>query len=101
MIFSKKEYWERRNNTVEVEENGKKIQKPKPLRGQGNKYNPIGAPTTPNKADVGFDNQGHIIFKNRAFKRQKVRLPSSQPDKRTLNREKRRRKNKIAKKRDR
>lgn len=80
MTFDKEEYWKRRKNTVEEEqedEKGKKVkvQVPKPLRGQGDKPLPVVKPNTDSKAQIGFDNEGHMIIKNRAYRRKSFRLP--------------------------
>jgi hypothetical protein len=80
MTFDKEEYWKRRHNEVEVEqenEKGKKVKVmvSKPLRGQGDKPIVPVKPDPNDKSEVGFDLNGNMIHKNRAFRRRNVRLP--------------------------
>ena len=84
MIFDKEEYWKRRNNSVPVldddgepakDDKGNEIKEPKPLRGQGEYPQPLVMPNPNSKAEIGFDNNGQMIVKNRAFRRRTVKLP--------------------------
>lgn len=80
MTFDKEEYWKRRNNTVEEEhedENGKKVkvQVRKPLRGQGDTPKALVLPNTDSKAQIGFDENGQMVQKNREYRRQSFKLP--------------------------
>lgn len=76
-MFNKKEYWSRRNNVEKIKDpNGKEIEVKKPLRGQGDKVKPT---FTPNKtAEIGFNNNGEMVLKNRAYRRKPIRLPKAQ-----------------------
>lgn len=86
MTFDKDKYWARRNNTVKekVPDGDKKkkdgtprmktVETPKPLRGQGDKPKPVVLPNTDSDVEMGFDSNGKLIAKTRAWKRRHVKL---------------------------
>lgn len=74
MIFDKILYWKNRNNTVTVKDkDGKDVEQRRPIRGQG----VVPKPKRVEKdsgVSIGFDNEGHMVAKNRAFRRRRVSL---------------------------
>lgn len=84
-VFDKEKYWKRRLHTVNkldeegkpVKKNGKNIKVPKPLRGQDIPSRIIN--TEPSEASVGFANDGHMVVLNRDYRRQKYKLPDTEP----------------------
>lgn len=80
MTFDKDKYWERRNNTVEVEDpkTKEKTLVATPLRGQGDKIRPKVSSITDGAAEIGFGNDGTMVVKNRAFRRKPTRLPTKE-----------------------
>lgn len=71
MTFSKKKYWENR-----------KAKK----RGQDEVVPAIVMPnvTIADNTQMGFDNEGQIILKNRAYRRQKIKLPNDEQKKKVI-----------------
>jgi len=59
-MFDTKEYWERRGANK---------------RGQGDKLLKTGKVVTTGPAEFAFNNEGHMIIKNRSYRRRKVKLP--------------------------
>lgn len=52
----------------------------KPLRGQGDEIKPVFKQQKNDKVEIGFDNDGNMIYKNRAYRRKPTRLKSSESD---------------------
>lgn len=59
MAFDKKEYWKNRKD-------GK--------RGQGEEKKPVVVPNTDGNVEMGFDENGRLVAKTRAWKRSTVKL---------------------------
>lgn len=73
MAFDKEKYWKRRNNKETVEVDGKKEKVSKPLRGQGDKPRPVVIPNTNHDVEMGFDSNGQLVAKTRAWKRRTLK----------------------------
>lgn len=73
-VFSKADYWKRRTWTI-TDKDGNSVSQP--LRGQGNAIRPVYKPNTDSKAEVGFTNDGELVYKNREYRRRKVKIAFS------------------------
>lgn len=70
MAFDKVAYWKRRNNTIKVKNaEGKEVEVKKPLRGQGDIPKPQFHPSK--DVEIGFDNVGNTVVKNREYRRRR------------------------------
>ena len=74
MAFDKEKYWKLRNNKETVEVDGKKTKVSKPLRGQGNKPKARVIPNPDSDVEMGFDDNGKLVAKTRAWKRRHFKL---------------------------
>lgn len=75
MSFDKKRYWENRNHTIkQKDEDGNEVEVAAPKRGQGPV--PKGRIINTEETMLSFTNEGEIVVKNRAYRRQKVKLPT-------------------------